>query len=117
MTTFCHIELTTTDLDKAADFYRKLFGWKIEPMLEGYYMISLTDDPEGMSGGLVKVASVIDSGAQNYVFVDSVDSVLKQAVSMGAKVVDEKRALPNDMGFIGMFELPDGFKLGVYSKQ
>ena len=27
---FCHVELNTTDLKKAKDFYGKLFDWKLE---------------------------------------------------------------------------------------
>lgn len=115
MHTFCHIELTTTDLEQAANFYRSMFGWKIDPMSEGYWMISTSEDPQGVSGGLIKVESILDSGAQNYVYVDDVADALKKAVSHGAKIIDEKRPLPHEIGFIGMFELPDGYKLGLFS--
>ncbi|NUO19664.1 VOC family protein [bacterium] len=117
MHTFCHIELTTTDLEKAANFYREMFGWKVDPMMDNYWMITTNDDPQGVSGGLIKVDNVLDSGAQNYVFVDDVADALKKAVSLGAKVIDEKRPLPHEMGFIGMFELSDGFKLGLFSRK
>ncbi len=117
MHTFCHIELITSDPDKAVEFYRNMFGWKVDPMGENYWMITLNGDPEGISGGLIRVDKVLDSGAQNYVFVDDVAEALKKASSLGAKVIDEKRPLPNDMGFIGMFELPDGYKLGLFSRK
>lgn len=117
MHTFCHIELTTTDLEKAASFYRNLFGWKIDPMSEGYWMITLNGDSDGVSGALIQVNSVLDSGAQNYVHVEDVADALNKAKSLGAKIIDEKRALPHEMGFIGMFELPDGYKLGLFSRK
>ena len=36
---FVHVELDTTDLEKAKAFYSKLFDWKLEPfpMPEGEY--------------------------------------------------------------------------------
>ena len=29
---FCHVELNTTDVKKAKDFYGKLFNWKLEDL-------------------------------------------------------------------------------------
>ncbi|MBK6910217.1 MAG: VOC family protein [bacterium] len=117
MHSFCHIELATTNLEAAAHFYRQLFGWTIEPMGENYMMIRISDDPAAVSGGLVRVETIFDSGAQNYVFVDEVSAALKQAEALGARTIDEKRALPHEMGFIGMFEAPDGYKLGLFSQK
>ena len=52
---FVHVELETTDVRKAKDFYGKLFDWKLEdvPMGDGstYTMIRVGD---GTGGGLMK---------------------------------------------------------------
>src|SRR5258708_19386173 len=51
---FCHVELNTTDLPKAKDFYKKLFDWKLEDMDSpggGYTMIRVG---EGTGGGMMK---------------------------------------------------------------
>ena len=52
---FVHVELTTSDTDKAKSFYGALFGWKLEDveMAPGftYTMIRVG---EGTGGGMMK---------------------------------------------------------------
>lgn len=51
---FVHIELNTTDVGKAKDFYGKLFDWKLQdvPMGDGSYtMIQVSN---GTGGGIVQ---------------------------------------------------------------
>src|SRR5712692_10435385 len=52
---FVHVELNTTDLDKAKTFYGRLFDWKLEDMKMGpagtYTMIS---PGKGTGGGMLK---------------------------------------------------------------
>ena len=117
MHTFCHIELITTNLEQSAQIYKELFGWQIAPMMENYWMINIEGSADGVSGALLKVEKIVDNGGQNYVEVGDVNATLAQAEKLGAKVVQEKRPLPENMGFIGMFAMPDGYLLGVFSKQ
>ena len=117
LNTFCHVEIPTSDLAKAKSFYESLFGWQVMPMMENYWYITLAGEAKGQSGGLLKVDDVKDSDAQAYVEVEDVAATLKKAESLGARIIDEKRALPNDMGFIGMFQTEDGFKLGLFSQR
>ena len=49
---FCHVELNTTDLPKAKDFYKKLFDWKLEDMPDGSYTMIRVG--EGTGGGMMK---------------------------------------------------------------
>src|SRR5207247_509521 len=52
---FTHVELGTTDLDKAKSFYRSLFEWQLEDVDMGggatYTMIRVG---EGTGGGMMK---------------------------------------------------------------
>ena len=51
---FVHVELNTTDVTKAKNFYGKLFGWKLEDVeMDGgaYTMIKVG---EGTGGGIIK---------------------------------------------------------------
>ena len=38
---FCHVELNTTDVNKAKTFYTKLFDWKLEDVPGDYTMIKV----------------------------------------------------------------------------
>src|SRR2546429_7544860 len=52
---FVHVELATTDLDKAKSFYQSLFDWQLQDMDMGggmsYTMIGVG---EGTGGGMMK---------------------------------------------------------------
>ena len=52
---FVHVELNTTDVDKAKEFYSHLFDWELEDMAMGpsgtYTIIKVGD---GTGGGLLK---------------------------------------------------------------
>jgi predicted enzyme related to lactoylglutathione lyase len=51
---FVHVELNTTDVEKAKGFYTKLFSWKLEdmPMPTGSY--TMINVGEGTGGGMMK---------------------------------------------------------------
>ena len=46
---FGHIELITQDVDKAKDFYQKLFGWKVRDLPDMPY--SLFNENLSPTGG------------------------------------------------------------------
>ena len=41
---FVHVELSTTDLEKAKPFYQKLFDWTLEDISGGYTMIKVGEE-------------------------------------------------------------------------
>ncbi len=41
----CHLEIPVTDLDKAKEFYSKVFGWEIQVMLDMGYATFQPDTP------------------------------------------------------------------------
>ncbi len=51
----CHIEIPVTDVKRAGEFYRKLFGWKIDYSTENHATFTLAEELEG---GLDKVEKV-----------------------------------------------------------
>ena len=56
---FVHVELATTDIDKAKAFYTSLFGWQLQDMDMGggtsYTMINVG---EGTGGGMMKLSLI-----------------------------------------------------------
>lgn len=115
MHTFAHIELPTTDLDQAAAFYGQLFGWKFETFATNDYRLILSE--EGAIGGLTQV-SVMPPIEEffNYVEVHSIEATLARAEALGAKVYRPKTELPPGFGFYAIFEAPDGYKLGIWTR-
>lgn len=116
MNTFCHIELPATDAKKASEFYSSLFGWPMNKM-EGidYYLFGSNDG--GVYGAISQVNKIAsDPRACNYVEVENIPTTLKKAENLGAKTITPRTEIPGGHGFYGIFQDPQGYHLGVWSK-
>ena len=91
---FCHVELNTTDVKKAKDFYTKLFDWKLEDMPDDNYTMIRVG--EGTGGGMMKNPI---PGAPSfwlaYVLVDDIQASTKKAKSLGASVMKDVTEIPS----------------------
>jgi predicted enzyme related to lactoylglutathione lyase len=112
---FVHVELNTTDVDKAKDFYSKLFDWELEDMAMGpsgtYTTIKVGN---GTGGGLLKNPMPgVPSFWLAYVLVDDIGAATKKAESLGAKIVKDSIEVP-DMGWLSIIADPTGAALGLW---
>lgn len=112
---FVHVELATTDIAKAKQFYGKLFDWKLEdmPMPDGmtYTMVGVGD---GTGGGMMQHPM---PGAPSmwmaYVLVDDVEAATAKAKSLGATVMRDVTPV-TDMGWFSIIVDPTGAHLGLW---
>jgi len=112
---FVHVELNTTDLAKAKDFYGKLFDWTLEDVPMGgddtYTMIKVG---QGTGGGMMKNPM---PGAPSmwlaYVDVDDIEAATKKAKSLGAKVVKDVTEVMG-AGWLSLVVDPTGAMLGLW---
>ena len=112
MHSFGHIEIPTTDLKKAKNFYGRVFGWEFENMPDVDYVILRTG--RHPNGGLMLVKKMPRSSQVNvYVEVEDIDTKLKEIRKARGKVL-VKRTPVGEMGFWGQFESPDGCKLCLW---
>lgn len=87
---FCWNELMTTDVHKAKEFYKKLFGWEYqEHDVDGMkYTMIKAGEKEG--GGMMNIPAdqqgKIPPHWMSYVYVDDIDKSLTAAQSLGASV-------------------------------
>jgi len=112
---FVHVELNTTDVDKAKNFYSQLFNWKLEDMPIGpsgtYTAINVGN---GTGGGLLKNPMPgVPSFWLAYVLVDDIGAATKKAASLGAKIVKDSIEVP-DMGWLTIIQDPTGAALGLW---
>jgi len=87
---FVHVELNTTDVNKAKTFYGALFNWTLEdvPVPGGTY--TMVKVGEGTGGGIMKhPVSGAPSAWLAYVLVDDVAASTKKAKSLGANVMKD----------------------------
>jgi uncharacterized protein len=82
----CYIEIPAIDIDSAASFYKKTFGWNIRQRGDGN---TAFDDTVGqVSGAWVKGRKASpEPGLLIYIWVDDVAGALEAVIANGGKVV------------------------------
>jgi predicted enzyme related to lactoylglutathione lyase len=121
--TIVHFEIPADNTERAAKFYRELFGWKIEkwenPGGIEYWMVGTVPTDErgmpigrGVNGGMMPR---MYPGQQpvNYIAVDSVDAAVAKAQKLGAKVMMGKTPVPG-MGWFAQLNDPEGNVIAVW---
>jgi predicted enzyme related to lactoylglutathione lyase len=111
---FVHVELNSTDVNKAKTFYGKLFDWKLEdaPMPGGTY--TMIGVGEGTGGGMMKqMIPGAPSSWLAYVGVDDIETATKKAKSLGANVLKDVTEVPG-FGWLSIIVDPTGAMLGLW---
>jgi uncharacterized protein len=111
---FVHVELNTTDLSKAKDFYGKLFDWKLEDVLMGNDTYTMIKVGEGTGGGMMKHPM---PGAPStwlaYVLVDDIAAATQKAKSLGATVIKDMTEVMG-AGWFSIILDPTGAALALW---
>ena len=112
---FVHVELNTTDVDKAKEFYSQMFGWAFEEMPTGpgetYTLIKVG---EGTGGGMLKNPMPgVPSFWLAYVLVDEIGAATTRAKSLGARIVKDSVEVPG-MGWFSIIADPTGAALALW---
>ena len=120
-----HFEIYARDAEELARFYSTLFDWTIEAMpgMDYRYVKTVETDAQGMptkpggiNGGLiVRPAGFEDRGWVNYVNVESLDSAVKRAQDLGAKVMKPRSPVPG-MGWFAMLVDPQGNSFAMWER-
>lgn len=113
MSRVIHFEIPAADPERAAAFYTKAFGWKIEkwPGPMEYWMVNTGDEKTpGINGGLMKNTNV--KTTTNTIGVESVDKAIETATKAGAKLVMPKTPIPT-IGYFAYLQDTEGNLFGV----
>lgn len=86
-----HWELMSKEPAKVADFYARIFGWKVNHVPEINYRIVETGATEGINGGKYR----------------------KMIVAAGGKIHVEEQKVPR-MGKFSLFTDPEGRMMGLW---
>jgi predicted enzyme related to lactoylglutathione lyase len=125
--TIVHFEIPADQPERAAKFYRELFGWEISKW-EGsadqrdgfeYWMVrTVPTDEQGMpsrpgvNGGLMR-RMYPGQAPVNYILVESVDDYVRRAEELGAKLMMGKTPVPG-MGWFAQLTDPEGNVLAIW---
>jgi predicted enzyme related to lactoylglutathione lyase len=114
---FCWVDLATTDVDGAKDFYEHLLGVKVQavpgdPEETGGYGFLMKDGK--MVGGIGPVQSDEGHSAwSSYVKVEDADATAEQVKEAGGSVFFGPADLPNESGRVAMFQDASGGFIGI----
>src|SRR5881398_2013116 len=109
----CYIEMPATDIARSADFYQRVFGWKIRRRGDGS---TAFDDTTGQVSGTWVLGRPPASkpGLLFYVMVDSVAATIDVIVANGGKIV---QPIGGDAPEItARFRDPVGNVIGLYQE-
>jgi predicted enzyme related to lactoylglutathione lyase len=121
--TIVHFEIPADNPERAAKFYRELFGWKINkwenPNGIDYWMVETVPTNEqgmpvrpGVNGGMMP-RMYPSQQPVNYISVASVDDAVARAERLGAKVMMGKTPVPG-MGWFAQLTDPEGNVIAVW---
>jgi|SRR5689334_16265473 len=111
---FVHVELNTTDLDKAKNFYGRLFDWTLEDVPMKDFTYTMIKVGEGTGGGMMKqMIPKAPSAWLPYVEVGDIEAATKKARSLGATIMKDVSAV-EDMGWLSIIVDPTGAMLGLW---
>jgi uncharacterized protein len=114
MSRVIHFEIPAAEPERAAAFYKKVFGWSIEkwPGPMEYWMVTTgADGAPGINGGLLKKQAPT-TATTNTIGVDSVEKAIAAVKSAGGKLVMPKTPIPT-IGYFAYLEDTEGNLFGV----
>ena len=113
MSRVIHFEIPAADPERAAAFYKKAFGWKIEkwPGPMEYWMVNTGENgAPGINGGLMRKGDVTTT--TNTIGVDSVDQAISVVTKAGGTLVMPKTPIPT-VGYFAYWKDTEGNLFGV----
>ena len=109
----CYIEMPAIDINRSADFYAKVFGWRIRQRGDGH---TAFDDTTGDVSGtwvLGRPAS-LEPGLLIYIMVDSVAATIDVVIANGGELVQPIGADAPEV--TARFRDPAGNVIGLYQE-
>jgi uncharacterized protein len=125
--TIVHFEIPADQPERAAEFYRDLFGWDIKKFegtvangMEYWTVKTVATDQNGqptgpgVNGGLMR-RMYPNQPPVNYINVENVDESVSRAEELGAKVLMGKTPVPG-MGWFAQLTDPEGNLFAVWER-
>ena len=90
-----HFEIPANNTERAVNFYRKAFGWKIENYGNmDYWLVSTGEDKEPGINGAIAEKDQTHPTTINTVSVQSYDEALKKIKEAGGEILTPKMTVP-----------------------
>ena len=107
-------EIPADDTKRAGTFYKKLFGWKINPMphMEEYFHMD-TGGPDASPDGAIMKRMHPQHGITSYVSVPSVAKFIIKIEKLGGSICKPKTAV-SGMGYFAICRDTEGNEFALW---
>ncbi len=105
MNRIIHFELSSPDMQKSRDFFRKGFGWE-------FHAWPGEESIEGIDGAIMP-AQDGRPRTVNIVEVESIDESISRLTDLGGTCIGDKMPIPG-FGYSAYFADPAGVMFGIY---
>lgn len=109
-----YIQIPAKDVQRAARFYEKVFGWRVRGGCDDH--LSFTDATGDMIGAWVTgCVPSAEPGILPYIYVFDIKGVLERIKAVGAEII--KPLYPEGDLWVATFRDPAGNVIGVWQRQ
>jgi uncharacterized protein len=110
-----HWELLSKDPAKVAEFYEKVFDWKIQQVPEINYRFVETGGQGGINGGIIQPQrpEPWPGNMTFYIDVEDLADYRRRIVAAGGKILIEAQDVAG-MGAFSLFTDPEGRMMGLW---
>jgi predicted enzyme related to lactoylglutathione lyase len=112
-----YFEISVNEPEKAANFYKTVFGWKVtkwEGPVEYWLVETGEGDQPGINSGIMRSDEMF-SGTVNSVDLPDVDSYIEKIEQNGGLVVVDQHAIPG-VGYIAFCRDVEGILFGIHQE-
>jgi len=109
-----YFEVNADDVQRAIDFYQKVFEWKIRRWKEesDYWLMTTGEKSEMGIDGAIQKRTDSEARVTNYIGVKDIGDLSKRIVKAGGKITLPKSAVPG-VGWMVLFKDTEGNLLGA----
>ena len=114
---FCHIQFSSTDIDKTKTFFETIFGWTFQD-IPGFETYAMFQTPNGLGGGVDLGPSAeppSDQGPILHIETDDIDGTLAKIIENGGRTIVPKTAISDEFGHFALFLDNVGNRFGLWS--
>ena len=109
---FVHVDIPAEDIERAASFYSRAFGWEVSRLPGPMPYVLLTPARGDGPGAGISKREQASQAVMPVIDVASTDSAIESIVREGGVVVTPKTTIPG-VGQLATFRDPEGNVLGV----
>jgi len=116
MSKVIHFEILADEPERAVEFYKEVFGWKIDHWKGGpeYWLVYAGEEDEpGINGAIMRRPN--KDSVYIIINVPSIDEYLKKIVDAGGEIISPKQEIPN-IGYSAYFRDTEGNVIGLFEE-